>query len=218
MDVANDEHLKRPKLIDPPKEDEVLVTCQDTLDGFLAAWVVRKIAREKNIAVEMAPADIGGDGASEGRNHIAICADGFPAGTKGKSLLIFTTSNPEGATAPIAFEDWKRTFPYGIEAMTRGKMGLVSGTSLCKATWEFFHADANVAKAKLPRLLDYVNDSMTDNRYGDTAEILACLESYHRNFQVFDRLIEACDDHKRRAYMVAAGQAILRYKELNPPA
>jgi hypothetical protein len=225
MDVANDEHTKTMtdeppkrgsaagKLIDPLPEDVVLVTYPDTLDGFLAAWVVRKMAREKNVPLEMAtapPPDID----LSGRNWIMIGDAAQEVASQPKSgLRIRTRSDDTNLVDPLPFNDWKRTLPFGIETMVkRGVWAQVSGTSLSRAAWEFFHPGRE-GFDRLPRMIDYVNDSLTVNRYGDTPDVVACIESYHRQFVTYDKLVEACDDRKRLAYVIAGGQAVRRFIE-----
>jgi hypothetical protein len=227
MDVANDEHLNTdepPKrgradgsLIEVPKQDEVLVTYPDTLDGFLAAWVVRKVAQTKNIAVEMCKGSPAPDIDLNGRNWIIIgdsaAPDEIPSAAK-SYLRIDTHKDDVNAVDALPFKDWVRTFPFGIKTMSKhgATHGRVSGTSLCKAAWEFFYADRK-GFDKIPRVLDYVDDSVTSNRYGDTADVVACVDSYPRDWRTFDSLVEAGDDRKRLNYIVIGGQAIRRYQE-----
>jgi hypothetical protein len=228
MDVANDEHLKTmedepPKrgradgtVIEVPKQDEVLVTYPDTLDGFLAAWVVRRIAQTKNIAIEMCKGAPAPDIDLTGRNWIMIGDIVSPdeLSSSPKSILhIDTHKDGRVSASPMPFKDWVRTFPFGIKTMAKiGGLGCESGTSLCKAAWDFFYADRK-GFDKIPRILDYVDDSLTENRYGDTADVVACVDSYPRDWRTFDSLVEAGDDRKRLAYIVAGGQAIRRYVE-----
>jgi len=228
MDVANDEHLKTnadepPKrgradgsLIEVPKQDEVLVTYPDTLDGFLAAWVVRKVAQTKNIAVEMCEGVPHPDIDLTGRNWIiigdSVAPDEIPSKPKSGILIVSDKATPGHEALP--FKDWPRTFPFGIKTMTKHDIwGLVHGTSLCKAAWDFFYADRK-GFDKIPRILDYVDDSVNSNRYGDTLDVVACVDSYPRDWRTFDSLVEAGDDRKRLNYIVIGGQAIRRYMEL----
>jgi hypothetical protein len=213
MDVANDDHLKQPKLIEPPPEDVVLVTYPDTLDGFLAAWVVRDMARKKNVALQMIEKAPPFDIDLTGRNWIIIGGLIHPdeLKSKAKSVISIINQDPpiENADKPLPFKEWKRTFPFGIASMTRHDVGFVYGPSLCSAAWRFFNTTA------LPRALAYVTHSLTKNPDDVTSDVVACIDSYDHRFAIFDQLILACDDNHKLAYVIAGGQAIRRYKEKN---
>lgn len=205
-----------PQLIEPKKEDVVLCTYPDTLDGRLAAWVVRGVAQSQKFPVEFVVEKDGEPGptAMPGQNHIIIAAGAFLASTEGKSALVFSRAASTLFEAPLPFRNWKRTFPFGIETMKKheGKTPAVVGDgrkSLSAAAWDFFYAD-RVGFDKRPRLVDYVNDE-TKNAFNDTAAVVACLNTYPKDFQTMDKLAEACDDRKRLAFIVTSGQAVLRY-------
>lgn len=207
-----------PQLIEPKKEDVVLCTYPATLDGRLAAWVVRRIARTHNIPVEFTTEDTAS--AMPGQNHIRLSDGVFPVGTEGKSLLVLLSGHTRPGSsvfpAPLPFAQWKRTFPFGVETMTKheGKAPAVVGDpakSLSAIAWDFFYAD-RVGFDKRPRAIDYVNDDVTNkNAFNDTAAVVACLSTYPGDFQTLDKLVEACDDRKRLAFIVTSGQAVLRY-------
>lgn len=204
-----------PQLIEPKPEDVVLCTYPDTIDGRLAAWVVRGIAQTHKIPVEFNFNETAT--AIPGQNHIAIADGPFPASTRGKSLLAIASysGSNEIWPAPLSFGQWKRTFPFGVATMTKhpgNSAALVpaTGKSLAATTWDFFYAD-RVGFDKRPRLIDYVSDSETMNAFNDTAAVLACIRTYPHDFQTLDKLVEACDDRKRLAFIVTSGQAVLRF-------
>lgn len=217
--VVDDVPRPNPQLIEPKKEDVVLCTYPNTLDGRLAAWVVRGIAKKHNIPVEFATEEKNAT-AMPGQNHIVLSDSGsFQAGTEGKSMLILRVGFPidQPHDAPLPFKQWKRTFPFGIETMQRlpNKAGAVVSTeskSLSAIAWDFFYAD-RLGFDKRPRLIDYVSDRATKNAFHDTAAVIACVQTYDDSFQTLDKLVEAADDRKRLAYIVNAGQAVLRFVE-----
>lgn len=204
--------------IEPKKEDVVLCTYPDTLDGRLAAWVVRRVAKTHNIPVEFSTKDP--EEPLEGRNWIAFGSDGIALGSF-KSGLFFVpktlveTPSPHW-NKPIPFRQWKRTFPFGVEALSSEQTSVVyAEKSLALAAWDFFYAD-RLAFDKRPRLLEYVNDAVTETfGFADTKAVVACVETYDKAFQTLDKLVEACDDRKRLAFIVTSGQAVLRYIDQN---
>ncbi len=203
----------RPQLIEPKKEDVVLCTYPDTLDGWVAAWVVRGIAQKHKIPVEF-QLDVGTVHSDDttGRNWISI-GPRPPGSSAEKSFLGILTSVDQGKPRPLPFKQWKRTFPFGVEKMTALADGYMASPSLAAAAWDFFYAD-RIGFDKRPRLIDYVDDSETEKfAFNDTKAVVACLRTYPMQFQTLDKLVEACDDRKRLAFVVTSGQAVLRYIE-----
>lgn len=210
-----------PQLIEPKPEDVILCTYPDTLDGRLAAWVVRRVAQAHKIPVEFNTNQT--TSAMPGQNWIAICDKDFPTSTEGKSLMIITHGfETYLQPAPLPFKQWKRTFPFGVETLQRipGKAGSIvaaprneapNSKSLSTLAWDFFYAD-RVGFDKRPRLIDYVNDAETEAfTFNDTKAVVACIWTYPHDFQTLDKLVEAADDRKRLPYIVNAGEAVLRY-------
>lgn len=201
------------KVIEPSPKDVVLCTYPDTLDGFLAAWVVRAtMSRPQQVPTEFSvgePEDI----IDEGRNWIGIEPVGFKEGGKAFNSSLLISRGSLVGNAPVPFKKWERKFPYGIKTMTTGSLGVIADfSSLAAAAWAFFKAD-RAGFERRPRLIDYVNDAVSGAfKFNDTKDVVACLETYPRNFGTFDSLVEAADDRKRLPYIVTAGQAVNRYK------
>lgn len=204
---------KTPRMVDPDPKDVVLCAYPDTLDGFVAAWVVRRAARTANIPVEFQKS-CDPIPNLEGRNIVVIGPTVVPDGAR--SLVAFAQAK-HAVPAPLPFKSWERTFPFGIKTMS--PEGHVA-SAVCDATkslallaWDFFNAD-RIGFEKPPRLIEHLNDYVAAEggkfKYADTPDIWACLDSYDRDFQVLDKLIEACDDRTRRDRMIVAGQGINR--------
>lgn len=209
--------------LEPTPADIVLCSYPDTMDACAAAWVVYKVAKRDKIAVQFIKHDKHAIYTPEpasivDRHWIAICEDGMPAGTYGKSLLTIMRSSAGIIKPPIPYRNWKRKPPYGIDDITLGSKlcGVHDATkSLCRSTWEFFCAD-RIGFDKPPRMLSHIDDYITQaGRYNDSKEIAAAVSSYPRELPVYDKLALACEDRRRREAMVAAGQGILRYIEQN---
>lgn len=212
--------LPRPRLsgvVEPNQKDILLCTYPDTMDGFAAAWVIRKIAKRDDIPVEFQATANPLPSAREilGRNWVCICDGSIPVGTFGKGIMTFARIAAK-PYPPIPYREWKRTLPYGIEQMTQfGKSCGVhdSKKSLCRLVWEFFCAD-RVGFDKPPRIIAHIDDHTTESwRYNDTKAICAAISTYAHDFKIYDALATAADDKRRREAMIAAGQGIERYIE-----
>lgn len=219
--ILIDDESRLPQLLEPNPHDVVLCSYASNLDAFLAAGVVRKIAMSHNIPVEFQPADMEFPVLNE-RNHISIGDNKENIALKAmgaKSTLIFRRETVD-VKEPLPFRLWQRVFPFGVATMAQaGKFCGVADASrsLARMAWEFFHAD-RVGFDKLPRLIDHVDDAMTGRfRHNDTKAVVEAIESYPVDFALFDRLLQACEERKRREALIAQGQGIIRYKSKNVP-
>jgi hypothetical protein len=225
IDVVNPTPAKhetiKPRLdgpLVPNPHDILLVSHPDTMDGMAAAWVIYKLAKRDNIPCEFMNTKAEATWAPPakdilGRNWVAICSDGIPAGTYGKGLLTFHRSSIP-ARVPLPYRQWKRTLPFGIDQMsTVGKSCGVHDPkrSLCRLVWDFFCAD-RAGFERPPRLITHIDDHVTAQwKYNDSKAIATCVATYPHDFKTYDALAQACEDRKRREAMVAAGQGIARY-------
>jgi hypothetical protein len=216
--IVND-NMPLPQLLEPNPNDVVLCSYAPTLDAFLAAGVVRKIAMGHNIPVEFQPTDIAFPALTD-RNHISIGDDKENIVLKAlgaKSTLIFRRDDTS-PKEPLPFRLWQRTFPFGIQTMAQaGKFCGVgdASRSLARMVWEFFNVD-RIGFDKLPKLIDYVDDAVSGRfKYTDTAAVMEAVTSYPVDFVLFDKLLQACEERKRREALIAQGQGILRYKAKN---
>lgn len=201
---------KTPRMVDPDPKDIVLCSYPDTLDGFVAAWVVRRAAKAHNIPVEFQKTCEHTDN-YVGRNVIQIGPGIWPDGYK--SLIAFTL-HKHAVEVPLPFKTWERTFPYGIKTMSGPGCPASAvcdpALSLAAIAWDFFNAD-HIGFEPRPRLIEHLNDYETKAfKFADTADIYLCVDSYERGFQTMDRLVEVVEDRKRREFVVAGGQAITR--------
>jgi hypothetical protein len=216
------------KLIEPDPRDIVPVSYPDTLDGWLAAWVLRRVALKHRIPMEMVRsgamlADIPADD----RNYIELrdFSGGAaiyerPYRSSYRSALVFLRGEfaPPAQfeqAPPVPFGDWERTFPFGIKTLVAGAPTAVvqAEAALCRQVWEFFHADRK-GFDKTPRLIQFVDDHVRGRyAFSDTKAVIACVESYPADFFTLDELVKACDDRPRREMIIVGGQAILRYRE-----
>lgn len=208
-----------PQLLEPNPNDVVLCSYAPNLDAFLAAGVVRKIAMSHNIPVEFQTDDMPFPPLA-GRNHIAIGGNKENMALKAldaKSTLLFRRETAD-VKEPLPFRLWQRVFPFGIQTMAQaGKFCGVNDASrsLARMSWEFFNAD-RIGFDKLPHLIDYVDDAVTGRfKYADTAAVMEAVSSYPIDFALFDKLLQACKERKRREALIAQGQGILRYKAKN---
>ena len=207
--------------VDPLPSDVVLCTYPDTLDGCLAAWVVRKMARDNNVPVEFQFEYVPITGL-EGRNWIEIKeasvarspGDEESLWLKYKSCAAFlrTESPSDRHQPPLPFSQWERTPPFGIRTMSppeaSGGYSCVHSPnkSLSSSVWSFFSGGA-----ELPALFAAVDRDVRGDAFPDDAAIVACLQTYPRDFVTLDRLVEAAEDLRRREFMIVSGQAVLRY-------
>ena len=193
--------------------DVVLVTYPDTLDGFLAAWTVRKIGRSYSIPLEM-QLDSAPVPPMEGRNWICLADYHFPAAPSSKSILVFGRFLGDFGEG-LPFNKWKRTHPFGIETMAAAgrKYAFVTDAhrSLCVSTWNFFHA-AKLSHdySKLPALLKAVEKVVLGIASDADIVLHAAVGSYPRDFRTIDKLVDDCEDRYGLERLMGEGAAILR--------
>lgn len=205
-----------PVAIEPDPKDTVFCLYQDDVDGFAACWVLRLAARGLQIPVEFATF-IAPEDKFDGRNVIVIGNDVEGADAKqfldlgAKSFAgISRSKSSDSDLLPV--DEWKRTFPYGIESLSKlpGKFGIAKDQSLAMAAWKYLFA-ARAGFDRTPRLVDYINDNASGKpKYNDSEAVAACLATYDRNFSTYDALAQALDNRKRREMLIAGGQAALR--------
>lgn len=221
VDAAVSPVLAR-ELVEPKETDVILCSYPDTMDGTAAAWVIYKVAKRDKLPVQFVntgqhilwtpePKSV------KDRHWIAICDDGIPAGTHGKTLLTFMRTDVQ-SRPPVPYRNWKRVPPFGVDDIVlAGKTCGVHDArkSLCRLVWEFFCAE-RIGFDKPPRMLSHIDDHTTGAyKYNDSKEIAAAISSYPHELPVYDKLAIACEDRRRREAMVAAGQGIIRYIEQN---
>lgn len=209
--------------IQPNPKDIIFTLYQDDLDGFAACWALRKLSQTVQVPIEFGTFLKDDDDFSD-RNVIllgdAVVHDDGKEFLKKKAksvLLISKTDSDAFAAGPV--KQWERTFPYGVKSLAAAPMriGKVIDKSLALAAWNYAFAD-RTAFERLPRLIDQVHDNVSGaNKYADSAAVVACLNTYPRTFRNFDDLGHALDDRKRREFLIAGGQAVLRYMTLHPP-
>lgn len=193
----------------PKPEDVIFVTYPDTFDGWLAAWVVRKAAREFQLHIEM-QTDGGMTEDISGRLWIAVGGYGFALANapKQRQVLFIGSGND---TEALPFQQWERALPYGVKSMgAHPEVGFRDG-SFAASAWRFFYAH-RVGFEPLPRLIALTNDYVGGHEQMQfSRQIVECAKSYEPSFQTIDSLVKAADDKKRRENMIIAGQAICRY-------
>jgi hypothetical protein len=205
-----------PLLATPSQSDVVYCAHEDTLDGWLASWVIREIAKKYSIPVEFTT-EVDATPKLPDRNCIVIGGE-HPATyydeTESKSLVSFRRVSDETEQAPIPFRFWERTQAFGIKTMSpKGRRSSIhnSKLSLSRLVWEFFYAEGG---AHVPYLFVLVNDHLSGvHRFLESRAVVECVQTYPRSFANLDKLIEACEDRKKRALMIAGGQAVMRYVE-----
>ena len=199
--------------VEPDPREIVLCLYEPTLDGFAAAWVVRKAFRENFIPVEFSQSKEGLTYGADGRN--ALCFGDLPIGhANGARSAIYFTTKQHALEKPIPFNQWEKVFPYGVKTFSRGVVAATayqkrlvdSNVSLCRLAWDFFYPEEGV-----PLLLSKIGDHVSGLAGTDAADFYACADSYPQNFATFDALVEACEDPKKRDFMLAGGQSINRY-------
>lgn len=200
--------------VDPQPRDVILCTYPDTLDGWLAAWVVRGIARQYALHFEfqLISHKVGSTLPDvTDRNWIAIGGTGpWSESVNERGVLLVGV---DGGSDAIPFAKWERSIPFGVVAMVPGRKGRIHTTgSLTGQMYAFFHA-ARAGFEKRPRLIDYLEDaSKPSPQLNGSVSLIQCAESYFpMDFQTLDKLVEAADDRRRREMMFVAGQAIRRY-------
>lgn len=197
---------------DPKPEDVLFVSYPDTFDGWLAVWVVRKMARSCQLHVEMAtygntPSTL------EGRLWVVIGPGHgrvFGQALNPRQMLIIGTPQDVEATP---FRLWERELPFGVKSMgSADRVGAATTlTSLAAQTYAFFFAH-RTGFDPTPNLIFSLEDHLSGTRAANFSRaIVECAQSYPWDFQTLDRLVEAADDRKRRENMIIAGQAICRY-------
>lgn len=215
------------KMIEPDPKDVVLCVYGSTLDDFVAAWVVRQMAKKHNVPVEFVEwvgPMYGHTVGADGRNAFEI---GVPAGTANgaRSCVMFRRGpdvRAEDYPSALPFNKWGRTFPYGIKTMAPAGVQRVqyaaSRLALAALAWDFFH-EKRVGFDQRPRLIEHLADSLSGAapKFNDTPDVVACVDSYPRAFRTLDSLVEAVDDRKRRELVITGGQAIRRYIAKNAP-
>lgn len=200
--------------VDPQPRDVILCTYPDTLDGWLAAWVIRGVAKQYALHLEFqldtAPLPDLAD-----RNWIALGVPPNHNQVPGpRSVAVIAAGPRVHASTLLPFIKWERAVPFGVKSFTGGAM--VSGTfaapgSLASVAYNFFHA-SRLGFVSRPRLFDYLEDVSTPHpRLNGSAALIECVKSYEPSFATLDKLVEATDDRKRREMMFVAGQAIQRY-------
>lgn len=198
--------------VEPQARDVILCTYPDTLDGWLAAWVVRDVARTHALHVEfqLIKHGVGATLPSlDDRNWIAIGGTGPWSDLTFAHVRGILAVGVDGGVDPLPFAKWERSIPFGVKRMMVGQRSrLHTNHCLAGQMWDFFKASRKGFE-KRPRLIDYVEDEKSTLNFRDT--ILTCVESYPRDFKTLDALVEACDDRRRRENMIVAGQAIRRY-------
>ncbi len=197
---------------DPKPEDVLFVTYPDTLDGWLAAWVVRKMARGCQLHVEMATyGNI--PNSLEGRLWVAIGpGDATDFGAAFNARQILAIGAPQ-ETEAAPFRLWERELPFGVKSMgSADRVGVATTlTSLAAQTYAFFFAH-RTGFDPTPNLIFSLEDHLTGTGAAKFSRaIVECAQSYPWDFQTLDKLVEAADDRKRRENMIIAGQAICRY-------
>jgi hypothetical protein len=204
--------LAPPRLIEPDPKEIILCVYEPTLDGFAAAWVVRKAFKEREIPVEFAQHPIAAvdQVAVAGRNVLWMADDVHGSDVGGARSLLFISrrSDQTSLPAPLPFKDWERVFPYGVKTTAKepGKTSVLAGASLTGLAWDFFFVGG-----KRPFVVDQVDDRVAGTKkFRDSADTYACVDSYPQNFTTFDRLVEVGEDRKRREFLIAGGQAINR--------
>lgn len=218
-----DDNGPLPSPVEPKPADVVFCNYDGTLDSKIAAWVVRGIARAYNIPVEFQEG-VGHPGCPplDGRNHIMIGGLEFPHNydvINSKSLMSFMTIEKPALREPIPFQNWQRTWPYGIQTMCPDKgrfCGIHDPTrSLARIAWNFF-CPTNT----MPALIRYLDDAVTGrNQLPEAPAVYACLESYEpevgKDLAAWDKLVKACENRKKLALIVVGGQAVLRCRKHN---
>jgi hypothetical protein len=192
--------------IEPKPADVVLCTFDDTLRGWLAAWVVRGVAKAKNVPVQFettiqrfSPSvdDLPSD---ERGRHWLLLAPGISYDPKlARSLLVFEQSDAASDDNVLPFASWEYIFPYGVKSLTRrgGAATCRSLSSIHLAVWDFFRPGVPV-----PHLFADVA--------GGSAAVTAAAETYDFDFRTVDALVTAAYDLNRRSIMETAGEAVLR--------
>jgi len=205
------------RLVEPDPREIVLCIYEPTLDGFAAAWVVRKAFREAEIPVEfVANANDGERRDDVGRNVLIL---GGPTKLTGeaRSWIRFQRDVDVPDTVrgnPLAFRDWQRVFPYGVKTLVREpqKSAIISksASSLVALTWDFFYGDK--LSLKRPFVLDQIDDYIAGTKkFRTTNDVYAVVDSYPQDFVTFGMLVDAGEDRHRRSFMVTGGQAINRF-------
>ena len=196
-----------PNLTPDPK-DMVFCLLEDSLDCFIASWIIRKRAMSDNIPVEFSKAVTETDDLS-GRNLLLF--SGFSEAPRGKSAILVSRAST-GLPPPLPFAKWERTRPFGIKTMALpgdSSVAAIHGPSLCRAVWDFLYPDITRA----PRLVNYVTDVLSGEfKLNDSRAVVECIDSYEPSFSVMDRLEEALSDPARRELAIAGGESILRHK------
>jgi hypothetical protein len=171
---------------EPDPKEIVLCIYESSLDGFAAAWVVRKAFRENLIPVELTSLTDQPKEQLTGRNVILI--NRTVAWNTRSRLHISNTDVARGLSEPLPFKQWKRVFPYGIETTAPdGKnASSVYDTSLCAAAWNFFYPET-----EMPLLLEGIADYVAGtNRYSYSSYYYAASEASPREFPLFDKLVD----------------------------
>lgn len=207
-----------------PHDIMLCVYHADCLDGFTAAWVVRKMAMQYSIPVAFQAAHYGTtlpEEDFEGR-HVLIVDFSYPRAelermaAKAKSVMIIDHhKSAQEALADLPalfpFRQWTRSkTSYGVIKSGAGENKLVANFDMarsgCGLVWNYFYPIKDV-----PRLVAHVQDrDLWRFNIRDTREINALLASYPYEFDVWDKLAEALEDNQQRRLIVQCGLSIQR--------
>lgn len=206
-----------------PKDVMLVVFHRDCLDGFTAAWAVRRMAMKAKVPIEIMDAAYGDAPPDDIQNrHVLIVDFSYPRAQleamaeAARSVTVLDHHRTaqqalEGLPEPLPFKMWTRK-GYGIDQVARDGHKLTalfdmerSGAGL---TFDFFFPGENRI-----RLINYVEDrDLWRKRIKGTDEVNAFLATYPFDFTVWDRIAEVLEDQMQRGRVLDVGQALLRQK------
>jgi len=221
-----------PRLADAPPDPKDIVLCifhRNCLDGFGAAWAVRKAAMRDRVPVEIIDAAYGDAPPPEadiaGR-HVLIVDFSYPRAAleemarHARSVIVLdhhVTARDAlvGLPEPLRYSKWERQkvgygFARTLPDLPVGTLPLAaifdmerSGAGL---VWDFFFPFV-----KRPVLIDQIEDrDLWKFRFKTTRDVAACLASYPKDFGIWDQIAASLEDRVKRDMIVTAGNAINR--------
>lgn len=220
---GNEVHKFQPTTPDP-KDIVLCIFHRNCLDGFTAAWVVRKVAMKYRIPFEFVDAAYGDAPPDVTGRHVVIVDFSYPRDVleamakDARSIVVLdhhktAATDLEGYPKPIPFAQWTRK-GFAIEKSGAGR---AEGESVIAALFDMNRSGAGLAwdfffKIKdRPRIVAQVEDrDLWRFNIRDTREVNSVLGSYPYDFEVWDRLADALEDSDKRKTIVAAGQSIIR--------
>lgn len=207
-----------------PHDVAMVIYHGDCIDGFTAAWCVRRAAMLHKFPLEVVAGTYGVAPPDVTDRHVILVDFSYSRETLQTMAQVArsVTVLDHHKTAQEALVDLPPALPFAEWTRKEGSFGIGSTGAQIAAqfdmtrsgagmAWDFFFPDT-----KRPRLVNYAEDYdlwRFNLRY--SRELHEVLDSYPMDFITWDRLAEAMEDTQKREMMVQVGVALSRAKHAN---